>query len=55
MDLKIIVVSDNEISLHRAKKEAIIASKKGQKIAFDLRDVKDSKRKAEIIMFLNKS
>ncbi|WP_274854168.1 hypothetical protein [Bacillus methanolicus] len=55
MDHKIIVVNENEISLHRAKKEAMIASMKGQKIAFDLRNIEDSKRKAEIIMFLNKS
>jgi hypothetical protein len=52
---KLIVVHGEEMDVFRAQKEAKIAYMKGKQVAFDLRNSKCRKRKAEIISQLNKS
>lgn len=49
----VIKVSDNELSIRRAGKEAAEAEKGGIQVAFDLRNIKDTKMKREIIKYLS--
>ncbi|MED4018540.1 hypothetical protein [Sutcliffiella cohnii] len=48
---KIIKVEANEFSIKKAKKEAKKAEKKGFKVAYDLRGIKDKEILRDIILF----
>ena len=50
---QVIKVSEDELGIKRAYKEAIEARKKGVKLAFDLTHIKDGKTKVEIIKLMN--
>jgi hypothetical protein len=48
----VIKVDPSEFGLKRARKEADKAKRKGKKVAFDLRHIKDIELKKEIIKIL---
>lgn len=51
--MKIVKVSADEFTIKRAEKESNQASLKGEKVAFDLRGIKDRKEQAEVMMKLS--
>ncbi|MDQ0253446.1 hypothetical protein J2S74_000818 [Evansella vedderi] len=50
---RVIVVEDNEFSIKSAQKESQKATKKGHRVVFDLRNIKDRKRKTELTSLLS--